>query len=231
MTVHQKCYGILVIPEEDWICHLCKAFNDVEMSKNMECILCSKLGGAMKPCTLKKSSHSYKIMVKNRKNPFLKDNNLKNINLNNNLINFITKEIKCENEENIINSDINKNENKINNDNNTINENNKENISNTQIPQVQMQPQVNEINPQINNANSELNLANENSFFNTPLNIPNNNNNNNTSNINISSPSLNSSNIIKETESIYSNSSFNNNKKEEKFESKFTKHSKPNISK
>ena len=229
MTVHQKCYGILVIPEEDWICHLCKAFNDVEMSKNMECILCSKLGGAMKPCTLKKSSHSYKIMVKNRKNPFLKDNNLKNINLNNNLINFITKEIKCENEENIINSDINKNENKINNDNNTINENNKENISNTQIPQVQKQAPVNEINPQINNTNSELNLANENSFFNTPLNIPNNNNNNNTSNINISSPSLNSSNIIKETESIYSNSSFNNNKKEEKFESNTNLNSNSNI--
>ena len=219
MTVHQKCYGILVIPEEDWICHLCKAFNNVEISKNMECILCSKLGGAMKPCTLKKSSHSYKIMIKNRKNPFLKDNNLKNINLNNNLINFISKEIKCEkNEENIIDGDISKNENKINNDNNAINENNKENISNTQIPTIPKQTPVNEINNPINNTNNDLNLANETSFFNTPLNLPNNNSNN-ANNVNISSPSLNSSNIIKETESIYSNSSFNNNKKEEKFES------------
>ena len=219
MTVHQKCYGILVIPEEDWICHLCKAFNNVEISKNMECILCSKLGGAMKPCTLKKSSHSYKIMIKNRKNPFLKDNNLKNINLNNNLINFISKEIKCEkNEENILDGDISKNENKINNDNNAINENNKENISNTQIPTIPKQTPVNEINNPINNTNNDLNLANETSFFNTPINLPNNNSNN-ANNVNISSPSLNSSNIIKETESIYSNSSFNNNKKEEKFES------------
>ena len=229
MTVHQKCYGILVIPEEDWICHLCKAFNDVEISKNMECILCSKLGGAMKPCTLKKSSHSYKIITKNRKNPFLKDNNLKNINLNNNLINFISKEIKCEkNEENILDSDISKNENKINNNNNTLNENNKENISNTQIPSIQKQTTINEINSQINNTNNDLNLVNENSFFNTPLNIPNNNNNN-TSNINMSNPSLNSSNIIKETESIYSNSSFNNNKKEEKFESNTNLNSISNI--
>ena len=222
MTVHQKCYGILVIPEEDWICHLCKAFNDVEVSKNMECILCPKLGGAMKPCTLKKSSHSYKIMIKNRKSPSLKDNNFKNINLNNNLINFISNEIKDEK-----NADNNKiTDNKINNDNNNdnilINENNKENISNTQISQISKPPIINELN------NNEINSNNINNspIFNSPINLPNNNNNNNNAinnninNINnISSRSLNSSNIIKETESIYSNSSINNTKKEEKFES------------
>ena len=229
MTVHQKCYGILVIPEEDWICHLCRAFNDVEISKNMECILCSKLGGAMKPCTLKKSSHSYKIMLKNRKNPFLKDNNLKNINLNNNLINFISNEIKCEkNEENIIDGDTSKNENKINNDNNTINENNKENISNTQIPTIPNQTSAHEINNPTNNITNDLNSGNERIQFNTPLNLPNNNSSN-INNINASSPSLNSSNIIKETESIYSNSSFNNNKKEEKFESNTNLNSISNI--
>ena len=228
MTVHQKCYGILVIPEEDWICHLCKAFNDVEVSKNMECILCPKLGGAMKPCTLKKSSHSYKIMIKNRKSPSLKDNNFKNINLNNNLINFISNEIKDKK-----NADnININENKINNDNNIINENNKENISNTQISQISKPPIINELN------NNEINSNNINNspIFNSPINLPNNNNNNNNAinnninNINnISSRSLNSSNIIKETESIYSNSSINNTKKEEKFESNTNLNSNSNI--
>ena len=230
MTVHQKCYGILVIPEEDWICHLCKAFNDVEVSKNMECILCPKLGGAMKPCTLKKSSHSYKIMIKNRKSPSLKDNNFKNINLNNNLINFISNEIKDEK-----NADNNKiNENKINNDNNNdnniINENNKENISNTQICQISKPPIINELN------NNEINSNNINNspIFNSPINLPNNNNNTNNNVINnninnISSRSLNSSNIIKETESIYSNSSINNTKKEEKFESNTNLNSNSNI--
>jgi hypothetical protein len=96
MTVHQKCYGVLVIPEEDWICHLCRAFNDINVCNNMECILCPNLGGAMKPCTLRKSSHSYKMMINNRKNPFLKDNNYKNLNINNNnnLINSIFDENK-----------------------------------------------------------------------------------------------------------------------------------------
>ena len=230
MTVHQKCYGILVIPEEDWICHLCKAFNDVEVSKNMECILCPKLGGAMKPCTLKKSSHSYKIMLKNRKSPFLKDNNFKNINLNNNLINFISNEIKDEkNEENIKTND-NKINHDNNNDNNIINENNKENISNTQIPPISKPPIINDLN------NNEINSnINTNSIFNSPINLPNNNNNinnnnNNNNNINnISFPSLNSSNIIKETESIYSNSSINNTKKDEKFESNTNLNSNSNI--
>ena len=72
MTVHQKCYGVLVIPEEDWICHLCRAFNDINICNNMECILCPNLGGAMKPCTLRKSTHSYKIMIKNRKKSIFK---------------------------------------------------------------------------------------------------------------------------------------------------------------
>ena len=224
MTVHQKCYGILVVPEGDWICHLCLAFDNVEISKNMECILCPKLGGAMKPCTLKKSSNSYKVMIKNRKSPFLKDNNLKNINLNNNLINFNSNEIKDEkNAEDIINDENSKNENKINNINENHNEINS-NISNSQIPEVAKSTNSNQINNPINNTINDFNSSTNIPIFNTPINInisnnanPNTNNNNN--NINISSPSLNSSNIIKETESICSNSSFNNNKKSEKFES------------
>ena len=214
MTVHQKCYGITVIPEEDWICHLCKAFNDVEISKNMECILCSKLGGAMKPCTLKKSSHAYKVMLKNRENPSLKDNYLKNINLNNKLINFNSNEIKDEkNAESNLNDDCSKNDNKINNFNETNNEI-ASNISNTQIPEVPKSTNNDQLsNP--NNTVNELNSSTNNMpIFNSPIKINNNNNN-----INASSPSLNSSNIVKETESIYSNSSINNNKKSEKFES------------
>ena len=221
MTVHQKCYGILVIPEEDWLCHLCKAFNDVEVSKNMECILCSKLGGAMKPCTLKKSSHAYKVMQNIRKNPSLKDNNLKNINLNNNLINFISNEIKDEkNAESNINDEVSKNDNKLNN----INENNNEivsNISNTQIPEVAKSTNNDQLNNPINNSINESNSnINNIPLFNSPIKNNNDAINNNQNNINMNiPPSLNSSNIIKETESICSNSSINNNKKSEKFES------------
>ena len=219
MTVHQKCNGIMVIPEEDWICHLCKAFNDEKISKNMECILCSKLGGAMKPCTLKKSSHSYKVMIKYRENPFLKDNNFKNINLNNNLINNISNEIKDEkNVESTVNDNESKNENKLNNINENLNEN-ISNFSSGQIPEVPKSTTANQINNPINNTINDLN-SNENipSFL-SPI---NNNNANNNINNNISSPSLNSSNIIKETSSINSNSSMNNNtslRKSEKFES------------
>jgi hypothetical protein len=36
MPVHQKCYGILIVPEGDWICHLCDIFKNPEISKNME---------------------------------------------------------------------------------------------------------------------------------------------------------------------------------------------------
>ena len=214
MTVHQKCYGIPAVPDGDWICHLCKVFNDENVTKNMECILCSKLGGAMKPCTLKKSSHSYKVMMKYRQNPFLKDNNLKNINLNNNLINNITNEIKDEkNAESIINDNDSKIDNKINNINENLNEN-ISNFSNSQIPEIPKSTNTNQINTPIN---STINDLNSNSNTNLPLFIPpiniNNadNNNNNNNNNNISSPSLNSSNIAKETDSICSNSSLDNN--------------------
>ena len=192
MPVHQKCYGILIVPEGDWICHLCDIFKNPEVAKNMECILCSKLGGAMKPCTLKKSSHSYKMMIKNRNSPYLKDNNFKNINLNNNLINF-------------------------NNCNEIKNEKNMENLNNDKINDTNNNIIINDNNNQINNTENHQNNNNYtiiNDLNSSTQNLPSNNQLNN--NNNISSPSLNSSNIIKETESIYSNSS---NKKEEKFDS------------
>ena len=224
MTVHQKCYGILVIPEEDWICHLCKAFDDVNISKNMECILCSELGGAMKPCTLKKSSHSYKILLKCRKCPSLPDNNLKNINLNNNLININSNEIKDEkSQENIINENISKNEIKIN-ENSIIDNGNDISHSNTQIPMIINSAISNNLATPTNSIINELKISAENQ-------IPDSNANNiiNPNNINLPlpPPSIHSSNINKETESIYSVSS--SNKKEEKFESNTNLNSNSNI--
>jgi len=58
MTVHQSCYGIVVIPKEDWICHPCIAYG-LEKSKDIECVCCPVKGGAMKPTMLKKSSSFY----------------------------------------------------------------------------------------------------------------------------------------------------------------------------
>jgi bromodomain and PHD finger-containing protein 1 len=69
MTVHQLCYGIMDIPNEDWNCHSCQAFG-FEKSKAIECILCSVKGGAMKPSLLKKNSSYYNSAYKlrNKKN-------------------------------------------------------------------------------------------------------------------------------------------------------------------
>ena len=226
MTVHQKCYGILVIPEEDWICHLCKAFDDVNISKNMECILCSELGGAMKPCTLKKSSHSYKILLKFRNCPSLPDNNLKNINLNNNLININSNEIKDEkNQENIINDNNAKNENKII-ENNNIDNSHDISQSNSQIPIITNPIINNSIIPPNNLIINELKSPQKITLTDSPLNSNINPSNNNI-NFPLPPPSIYSSNINKETESIYSNSS--SNKKEEKFESNTNLNSNSNI--
>ena len=58
MTVHQSCYGIVVLPKEDWICHPCIACGP-EKSKFIQCVCCPVKGGAMKPTMLKKSSSFY----------------------------------------------------------------------------------------------------------------------------------------------------------------------------
>ena len=47
ISVHQLCYGIEELPEEDWICELCIQFG--EKGKNMRCPCCTRRGGAMKP--------------------------------------------------------------------------------------------------------------------------------------------------------------------------------------
>jgi hypothetical protein len=66
MTVHQSCYGIVNIPKEDWICYPCLAF-ELKDSKEVQCILCPVIGGAMKPCSLKKSAQPYTIIMNIRK--------------------------------------------------------------------------------------------------------------------------------------------------------------------
>jgi hypothetical protein len=66
MTVHQRCYGIIEIPQEDWICDTCLAFG-LEGSKDVECVLCPVIGGAMKPCNIKKNSNFYCAIMNLRK--------------------------------------------------------------------------------------------------------------------------------------------------------------------
>eukprot|EP00826_Nyctotherus_ovalis_P028091 TRINITY_DN2210_c0_g1_i13.p1 TRINITY_DN2210_c0_g1~~TRINITY_DN2210_c0_g1_i13.p1 ORF type:complete len:606 (-),score=158.33 TRINITY_DN2210_c0_g1_i13:282-2099(-) len=50
ISVHQKCYGIGVIPEGDWICNVCQAFGH-NQGRLLKCYLCSIRGGAMKQTT------------------------------------------------------------------------------------------------------------------------------------------------------------------------------------
>lgn len=44
ICVHQACYGITVIPDDEWLCRPCR-----EGKKSVTCILCPNLGGAFKP--------------------------------------------------------------------------------------------------------------------------------------------------------------------------------------
>ena len=78
ITVHQKCYGINVIPKDDWICQACKIYgSNIDITKNLECVLCPVKGGAMKPCTLKKTSMFYSYLQSMRSG-----NAIMNINCN-----------------------------------------------------------------------------------------------------------------------------------------------------
>lgn len=44
ICVHQACYGITVIPDDEWLCRPCR-----DGKKNVSCILCPNMGGAFKP--------------------------------------------------------------------------------------------------------------------------------------------------------------------------------------
>lgn len=90
MTVHQNCYDIVDIPEEDWICYNCMCFG-CEEGKMVECCLCPVVGGAMKPSTLKKNSNFYNAIMNYR---LKNSNNINNFSYNNSIINsIITVEI------------------------------------------------------------------------------------------------------------------------------------------
>lgn len=51
MAVHQSCYGITPVPRDEWKCDLCKTYG--EKGKYLRCALCTRRGGAMKPCDRK----------------------------------------------------------------------------------------------------------------------------------------------------------------------------------
>ena len=45
------CYGLEEVPENDFICSTCQAFED--MNKLVSCALCTMKGGIMRPTTIK----------------------------------------------------------------------------------------------------------------------------------------------------------------------------------
>lgn len=51
IPVHQACYGIEKVPEGDWICNNCEIYG-MKTGLLVECMLCPKRGGAMKPTNL-----------------------------------------------------------------------------------------------------------------------------------------------------------------------------------
>jgi bromodomain and PHD finger-containing protein 1 len=51
ISVHQRCYGIPKIPNDDWICEVCQNFGNE--GRYLRCPLCSKRGGAMKRTTFR----------------------------------------------------------------------------------------------------------------------------------------------------------------------------------
>lgn len=46
ICVHQACYGITSIPSGEWLCKPCK---ELGSQKNVSCVLCPNVGGALKP--------------------------------------------------------------------------------------------------------------------------------------------------------------------------------------
>ena len=46
ITIHQKCYGLESLPQNDWICDLCLAYG--KDGKYLSCLACSRKGGALR---------------------------------------------------------------------------------------------------------------------------------------------------------------------------------------
>lgn len=59
IPVHQSCYGIEQLPEGDWICFNCDIFG-FSRGLTVQCILCPKKGGSMKPTNIFTSAEYYK---------------------------------------------------------------------------------------------------------------------------------------------------------------------------
>ncbi len=60
MPVHQSCYGIETLPEGDWVCYNCEIFG-FKRGLVVKCLLCPKLGGAMKPTNIFSTAENYKM--------------------------------------------------------------------------------------------------------------------------------------------------------------------------
>lgn len=60
MSVHQRCYGIPVIPKGDWICNVCLNFGP--QGKCLRCPLCDKRGGALKPTCIRADSDLFEYL-------------------------------------------------------------------------------------------------------------------------------------------------------------------------
>jgi hypothetical protein len=58
MPVHQSCYGIESLPEGDWLCNNCEIFG-FKRGLMVNCMLCPKRGGAMKPTNIFTSKELY----------------------------------------------------------------------------------------------------------------------------------------------------------------------------
>jgi len=56
LAVHQSCYGIEELPDEDWFCHNCNVFC-FKKGLMIACALCPKKGGAMKPTNICTPNH------------------------------------------------------------------------------------------------------------------------------------------------------------------------------
>jgi hypothetical protein len=59
MPVHQSCYGIEQLPEGDWLCYNCEIFG-FKRGLMVNCMLCPKKGGAMKPTNIFTSIENYR---------------------------------------------------------------------------------------------------------------------------------------------------------------------------
>lgn len=64
LPVHQSCYGIEQLPEEDWICYNCMTFG-LKRGILISCAMCPKKGGAMKPTNIYSPNH-FNLMIKPR---------------------------------------------------------------------------------------------------------------------------------------------------------------------